>query len=119
MPYHCRMNWNKITDIDQLSTIDEFSKLQMVMLFKHSTRCSISDTAKNRLEKAWKDENEELLKPYYLDLIAHRNISNAIADRYRVAHESPQVLIISKGECIFSQTHLSISMQDILQKVRG
>lgn len=113
--YYCSMKWNQLTDIAQLDIIDKESAQGKVMIFKHSTRCSISATALNRVEKAWAPENDKLLTCYFLDLIAHRNISNAIADRYGVEHESPQVLIISKGKCIFSQTHLDISASEMLE----
>ncbi|MFN8323096.1 MAG: bacillithiol system redox-active protein YtxJ [Chitinophagales bacterium] len=115
--YHCQMNWKKLIDLQQLEEIDQITNAKGVMIFKHSTRCSISDTAKSRIERTWKIEDDSLLVPYYLDLIVYRSISNTIADRYQIAHESPQVLIIYKGKCIFSQTHLSISMQDILQSL--
>lgn len=115
--YHCPMNWKELTNLQQLEEIDQASNAKGVMIFKHSTRCSISDTAKNRLERAWKIEDGNLLIPYYLDLIAYRSISNTIADRYQIAHESPQVLIIYRGKCIFSQTHLGILLQDIRQSL--
>lgn len=108
------MNWNQLTDISQLNTIDEESKTQKVMILKHSTRCSISDAALGRMERKWKDENAAVVKPYYLDLLEHRDISNAIAERYSVYHESPQALIISDGKCVFSQTHMSIDVNEIM-----
>ncbi|MDO8999017.1 MAG: bacillithiol system redox-active protein YtxJ [Bacteroidota bacterium] len=109
------MKWNHITDIKQLDVINQESTTQKILLFKHSTRCSISDAALGRMERKWKDENSEILKPYYLDLIAHRDISNQIAENYNVMHESPQALIISNGKCIFSQTHMNINLDEILE----
>ena len=109
------MNWNQLTSIDQLELIDQESKTMPVMLFKHSTRCSISDAALGRMERKWLEENSAVLKPYYLDLIAHRDISNAIAERYNILHESPQALIISNGKCVLSQTHMNISLNEILE----
>ena len=108
------MKWNELNDIKQLEIIDKESATQKIMIFKHSTRCSISDAAFGRLERKWKDENSSSLKPYYLDLLAHRNISDAIAARYNIVHESPQALIISKGKCIFSQTHMGIDVEEML-----
>lgn len=108
------MDWNQLTDIKQLDLIDEESKSQKIMILKHSTRCSISSTALNRLERKWNPDNSSQLKPYYLDLLNHRDISNEIARRYNVEHESPQILIISNGKCIFSQTHSEITLEDAL-----
>lgn len=109
------MNWNQLTAIDQLYIIDKESANKNVMIFKHSTRCSISDAALGRMERKWLEENSAVLKPYYLDLIAHRDISNAVSERYNIMHESPQALIISIGKCVLSQTHMSISLDEILE----
>lgn len=50
---------------------------------------------------------------YYLDLLNHRDISNLIAERYQVVHQSPQVLIIRNGKCEYSDTHMNITFEDI------
>lgn len=108
------MNWEHITTIDQLSEIDALSKEQSVLLFKHSTRCSISHAALNRLERNWQTNNTTQLKVYYLDLLQHRDVSDAIASRYAIEHQSPQALIIRNGKCVFSQTHSGIRLEDLL-----
>ncbi|MBA3665681.1 MAG: bacillithiol system redox-active protein YtxJ [Bacteroidetes bacterium] len=111
------MKWNELTSIAQLDQIDEESKNGKVMILKHSTRCSISNTALNRLERNWKEGNEAIINPYYLDLLNHRDISNAIAERYKVEHQSPQILVIVNGKCTFSQTHSEIRLEEILEEV--
>jgi bacillithiol system protein YtxJ len=108
------MNWNKLEDISDIDKINNLSKEHKVLLFKHSTRCSISSSALNRLERNWKDEDSEKLSPYYLDLLKHRNVSNAIAELYAVEHQSPQVLVIKDGKCIYSETHYGISYEDLM-----
>jgi bacillithiol system protein YtxJ len=107
------MNWNKLEDISDIDKINNLSKEHKVLLFKHSTRCSISSSALNRLERNWKDEDSEKLSPYYLDLLKHRNVSNAIAELYAVEHQSPQVLVIKDGKCIYTETHYGISYEDL------
>ena len=52
---------------------------------------------------------------YYLDLINYRSISKKIEELYDVSHESPQVLVIKKGECVYDESHMSITMKDILE----
>ena len=108
------MNWNTLTSIQDLDKIDAESQHEKIMILKHSIRCSISDAALGRLNRKWKDEDAQIVKPYYLDLITHRDVSNAIAERYHIRHESPQILVISNGQCIFSQTHMSINLDEIL-----
>jgi bacillithiol system protein YtxJ len=111
------MLWHKLTDISQLNDIQNLSKEQSdsgltVLLFKHSTRCSISSMALNRLESKWNDN--EKIPTYYLDLLNHRDISNEIASLYSVEHASPQVLLIKNGVCIYHASHTAISAADIL-----
>lgn len=112
------MNWNTFSSEEQLAQIDELSKTKPVLILKHSTRCSISSAALSRVERHWKDENKQVIEPFYLDLLAYRNISNAIASHYNIEHESPQALIIKNGKCVFSQTHMSINVPDILEQAQ-
>jgi bacillithiol system protein YtxJ len=99
------MNWIRLTDMSQLEEIDALSNAEsrMVAIFKHSTRCSISSMALNRIDRV-----EASMPAYFLDLIAHRDISNAIADRYSIEHESPQLLIIQGKKVIFHSSHTMI-----------
>ena len=108
------MDWNKLNDISELEKINILSKEHNVLLFKHSTRCSISSAVKDRLERNWKAEDSEKLMPYYLDLLNHRDISNRVADLYSVEHQSPQVLVIRDGKCIYTETHYGISYEDLM-----
>ena len=59
------MNWNTLTDVSQLENIKEESFKNPVLILKHSTTCSISATALNRLERNWKQDKVGDLKPYY------------------------------------------------------
>lgn len=104
------MNWIALTDEAQLEAIKQESEKQPIAIFKHSTRCSISSMAKMRLERA---ETPQNISFYYLDLIRYRNLSNKISDLFKVHHESPQVLLIKNGECIYDESHNGIDMQEI------
>jgi bacillithiol system protein YtxJ len=111
------MNWNQLTDVAQLEEIKKESHHYPVLILKHSTRCSISATALGRLERSWKQEEVSDLKPYYLDLIAHRSISNKIAEEFDVWHESPQAIIIRNGESVFDASHFDIAFDEIKAQV--
>lgn len=106
------VNWNTLVNTASVDEIVGLSAQTHYLIFKHSTRCSISAMAKMRLEQSW-DFSEEEVKPFFLDLIAHRDVSNYIAEKFAVYHESPQVLLIHKGECIFDASHLDISVAEI------
>jgi bacillithiol system protein YtxJ len=107
------MDWINLEKELQLNEIIEQSRLQPVVIFKHSTRCSISAMAMNRLDRA---NNVDTITWYYLDLIAHRNISNRIAETFSVAHESPQILLIKNGECIYEESHNGIDVLEIIEQ---
>ncbi len=106
------INWNKITDVAQLDAISERSNTVPCLIFKHSTTCSISAMAKARLDRNW-DFDAADIEPYYLDLLSFRPISAAIAARFDVHHESPQVLLIRNGECMYDASHLDISVDEL------
>lgn len=108
------MNWIPLNTLAQLQEF--LISDNPVVIFKHSTRCSVSAMAKRSLEF---DKNliPEDAKFYYLDLIAHRDISNKIAELWDIRHESPQILVIKGKECIYNASHSDIEMQDIVQYV--
>lgn len=108
------MIWKNLEQLIALEEIDKASFTHPILIFKHSTRCSISDVAKARLDK---EENLNGVDFYYLDLIKHRDISNALAEKYNVHHESPQILLINKGECVYDESHIGISMAEIKEQV--
>ncbi len=105
------MNWIQITDECLLDEIKLKSFQQAQIIFKHSTTCSISSMAKNRLEKG-----ETNLDIYYLDLLNFRNISNKIESAFQVHHESPQILVIKNGECIYDESHYGINLEEIYEQ---
>lgn len=109
------MNWNKLTTDDQLDLIKEESNRNPVLIFKHSTSCSISHMALSRMERNWNDHLG--VKPYYLDLLAYKPISNKIEAVFGVEHESPQVLLIRNGTCIYDASHMAISFAGLQQAV--
>lgn len=105
------MIWINLTSEEQLQDLKEKSTHSPQVIFKHSTRCSVSGMAKNRLDRSISPKDMEF---YFLDLIKHRNISNKISEDFKVYHESPQILIIKNKECIYDESHSGIDMQEIL-----
>lgn len=108
------MNWITLSNLTQLSSIKEQSAVKPQIIFKHSTRCSISTMALSRLERSNELPNADF---YYLDLLAHRDISNKIAEEFNVYHESPQILLISKAECVYDESHSGISMDELIEQI--
>jgi len=107
------MNWILLEKETQLEEINQASETRPQLIFKHSTRCSISSVIKSRLNKGSLPEHIDF---YYLDLIAYRDLSNAIAERYGIRHESPQVLLIKNGKCVYHESHSAVYMEDIVDE---
>ncbi|MGI9545581.1 MAG: bacillithiol system redox-active protein YtxJ [Cyclobacteriaceae bacterium] len=114
------INWQYLTEAIHLSEIHEASFQQPILIYKHSTRCSISSMVLYRLERAWDTDEMQMAQPYFLDLITYRTLSNEIAKVYNVRHESPQLLLISKGECKYDDSHGGINyltLKDLVQAI--
>jgi bacillithiol system protein YtxJ len=106
------MNWIPLQSEEQLSELRERSTLRPQVIFKHSTRCGTSQVVRSRLERT---EVPPTMDFYFLDLIAYRAISEKIAEDFDVWHESPQVLVIRNGKCIYDESHLAIRMESIMK----
>ncbi|NCI46476.1 bacillithiol system redox-active protein YtxJ [Sediminibacterium soli] len=107
------MNWTELKTDDQLVQLVKDSTTRPQVIFKHSTRCSISSTVLSRLERSAAPSGMDF---YFLDLIRYRTLSNRIAERFSVHHESPQVLLIKNGECMYDESHMAISMDELEQE---
>jgi bacillithiol system protein YtxJ len=110
-----KINWIELTDLGQLNEIMDLSHQQPVIIFKHSTRCSISRMALKQFENEF--DLEGSVTPYYLDLLNHRDISQEIATRFDVYHQSPQMLLIKEGKSIYDASHSDIDALELKGRV--
>lgn len=106
--------WQQLTDLEQLNTILEKSNSRVQAIFKHSTRCGISSMVMRNFERSY-DVSEEVVDLYYLDLLSFRNISDEVAAKFQVFHESPQFIIIKNGKTIHHASHSMITPQVLHQ----
>jgi bacillithiol system protein YtxJ len=109
--------WLPLTDPEQLTELARASHEQPVLIFKHSTTCSISAAAKGKIERQWADSGLDL-PLYYLDLLRFRPLSAQIAEQFGVRHESPQLLLIKDGECTYDASHMGIRLNDVQAAVK-
>ena len=107
------MNWIHITTPEQIELIRQQSYQLPQLIFKYSTRCSISSMALNRFERAAPPTGIDF---YFLDLIKYRNLSHIVAETFKVQHESPQVLLIKNGECVYNESHSGIDLEEITEQ---
>ncbi len=103
--------WIPLTSIEELDVIKEKSKEKTQAIFKHSTRCGISSMVIKQLESEYDlDTNADL---YYLDLLNYRPVSLKIAEKFGVAHQSPQLIVVKNGVVVYHDSHHSISAREI------
>jgi bacillithiol system protein YtxJ len=106
-----KINWTQLTNLGQLDEIVSLSKEKPIVIFKHSTRCSISRMVLKQFENEF--DLEPNVEAYFLDLLEHRTISNEIATRFGVFHQSPQVLLIKGGKSVYDLSHGDIDAREI------
>ena len=109
------INWIPLTNLGQLNDIERISNVKPIVIFKHSTRCSISRMALKQFEREY--DLDETVDTFFLDLIVHRDVSNEIADRFNVYHESPQLILIKDGKAIYDVSHSDIDAEALKNKI--
>ena len=107
------MNWIQLTGEDQLQEIITQSGITPQVVFKHSTRCSVSSIVLNRLNEGKQTVDADF---YYLDLLKYRSLSNKISEIFSKQHESPQVLLIKNGKCTYVESHIGITMKELMEQ---
>jgi len=85
---------------------DSFKRPQLI--FKHSTRCSISRFVLADFTAHFTYSSDEFVA-HYLDLLNYREISNEIADHFEVVHQSPQLLVVKNGKVVAHASHEGIN----------
>ena len=106
-----KMDWVQLTHLDQLDDIIHLSNEKPAVIFKHSTRCSNSRMALKQFENEF--DLTDKITPYFLDLLEHRPISNEIANRFGVVHQSPQAIVVKGGKAIHDASHSDIDAENL------
>ena len=106
-----KVAWKPLREAGQLNDIIAESTEKPVAIFKHSTRCGISRMSLKQFENEY--DLGDLIVPYFVDLLEDRALSDAIAKRFGVAHESPQLILIRNGQTVFDASHGDIYADDL------
>ena len=110
-----KVGWRPLTDLGQFNEIIDLSTEKPVLIFKHSTRCSISRMVLKQFENEF--DLQDKVIPYFLDLLEYRNVSNEIASRFGVMHQSPQIILVKDGKAVYNASHESIEISKLAQFV--
>ena len=106
-----KIHWISLQNLGQLNEIINESTESPIVIFKHSTRCSVSRMALKQFENEF--DLQSKVTPYFLDLLEHRDVSNEIATRFEVQHQSPQLILIKDGKAIYNVSHSDIAVEDL------
>ena len=105
------MDWLQASTDNAVQEIIALSEDKAVFVFKHSPSCATSLLVLNRVEKKFRSSDLHFT-PFLVNVIKDRNISMAVAEKWQIRHESPQVLIIFHGECIYHASHMNILLKE-------
>jgi len=103
-----RIPWIPLISADELDTLVSRSIKRPQLIFKNSTSCGISSMALRSFEAQY-DLDSEQADLYMLHIQHNRPLSNEIAQRFQIRHESPQLLIIKNGSVVKDASHGAIS----------
>ncbi len=104
--------WIPLTSLEQLGEIEKKSRSKTQVIFKHSTTCGISRMVMNMFNGSY-DFSETQIDLYFLDLHAHREVSNEVGFKFQVMHQSPQLLVIKNGITVAHASHGAITEIDL------
>lgn len=107
-----KINWIVLTEKEQLEEIIKNSIAKPVLIFKHSSRCGISRMVLKNFEREF-DLDKTKMDLYFLNLLSYRALSQDISIKFKVVHQSPQVLVIKNGAIIYQDSHDYISLDKI------
>lgn len=101
--------WQHLREVNQLDKIVSDSKARPVAIYKHSTTCGISRMVLRQIESTY-DIDANQMDIYYLDLKAYRDVSNEVAARFQVIHQSPQMIVIKNGTAVYADSHGGVNV---------
>ncbi len=108
--------WISLRTKEQLLEISDRSKDKPQFIFKHSTTCGISRMVLGMFSESYRfDEHSADL--YFLDLHSYREVSNEVAVKFQVIHQSPQLLVIKNGVTVYHTSHGAITETNLEQFV--
>lgn len=104
--------WKPLEQPTQLDKIIEQSFEKTVVIFKHSTRCSISRFALKQWESDCQPQS--LTVDFFLiDLLNFREVSQQVSERFQITHESPQIIVLKEGKAISHASHQDIQWDEV------
>jgi bacillithiol system protein YtxJ len=105
------MSWHKLNSEEELNRLLE-EKPNSFAIFKHSSRCGVSSWVKRSFQSEWKSKFSDV-DIFEVDVIRNRQLSQFIADKFKVNHESPQLIVIDNGNVVHHESHNNIEAESL------
>lgn len=103
----------ELTSVEDWQECLSASHEQPVLVFKHSTRCSISAMAESIVKRYERGGGPGKPPIYMVKVVESRPVSDEIARSLEVQHKSPQLILVKNGEAIWSVSHYNITSEGI------
>jgi len=110
-----KINWIDLNNESQLDDIQKISKNKSIVIFKNSSRCSISRFVLKQFENEFNLQDK--MDCYFLDVLKNREVSNEISKRFKIIHQSPQLIVIKDGLAIYNASHEAIDAAELKKMV--
>ena len=107
-----------LTDLTALEAALDQSHGQPILIFKHSATCGISAQAHHELAQ-WHSRQGQPIQAFLIHVRRHRDVSDAVTDRFRIRHESPQVLLVESGAVQWHGSHWHVNGREVQQALES
>lgn len=117
--------WKNEPELDQRWIVpDQYSDIEpllepdadIVVIYKHSFSCGVSIFAKSRMEESIETIGEHATL-VFIDVKQNRSISKKIAEVTNVRHESPQVIVLYRGEVYWHGSHGNVQAKEVIDSI--
>ncbi|MDZ7807262.1 MAG: bacillithiol system redox-active protein YtxJ [Gracilimonas sp.] len=109
-------HWNTVSVRENITSLIERSREQPQLIYKHSTRCSVSFITKEDLDY----HVEQIAKHadlHLINVVEQRDLSNYLSQTLNIRHESPQALLLRDGQVTWTGSHWNVKAKEILSRL--
>ena len=106
-----------LAELEQIDAAVARSAVEPILIFKHSRTCGTSAQAHEEVSALLAGALEAPV--YLVDVHSSRQVSNAVAQRFGIRHESPQVLLLAGGRVHWNASHYHVNEQEILRALQS
>ncbi len=109
-----------LREVWQEAELEEALTAAIAVVFKHSPYCGASRWAREEVVDF--AESHPDTPVFQIDVITARELSQNLARRLGIPHQSPQVIVLRSGEPIWNDSHSRVQKEALelaIQKVSG